>query len=119
MGADREYTQHKWLSPLHSFDLCAAMAGVCIFECVCVCVRALWAPAGGSEGTRLAPTTPGGAPVLNKVNWLIGSEQVKAQPVVIKLFFWSTCISSMCVHRLMRFLDGENLCPFFFAKVYL
>ena len=103
MGADREYTQHKWLSPLHSFDLCAAMAGVCERErvcvcvcvcvcvrervCVCVCVCVLWAPAGGSEGTWLAPTTPGGAPVLNKVNWLIGSEQVKAQPVVIKLFF--------------------------------
>lgn len=32
---------------------------------------------------------PAGAPVLNKVNWLIGSQQVKAQLVVITLCMWS------------------------------
>ena len=60
------------------FDLSTTVA--------CACV--LWAPAGGREGTCFPPAMPAGAPVLNKVNWLIGSVQVKAQPVVITLCMW-------------------------------
>lgn len=86
-----------------------------IYNCgMCVCV--LWAPAGGRDGTWFPPAMPAGAPVLNKVNCLIGSEQVKAQPVVITLcmgcfFSPSMCILSMCVGWwALNLLDGENMC---------
>lgn len=50
---------------------------------MCMCV--LCTPAGGKEETGFPPAMPAGAPVLNKVNWLIGPQQVKAQLVMITL----------------------------------
>lgn len=65
----------------------------------CVCV--LCAPAGRREGTGFPRAMPAGAPGLNKVNWLIGPQQVKAQLVMITLcrgLFFALWFYELCVY---------------------
>ncbi len=81
MGADNTQGCHGYtiLIYVQLWRVCVCVR-VCMRACLCV-----QAPDGGREGTWFPPATPAGEPVLNKVNWLIGSEQVKAQPVMIIL----------------------------------
>ena len=92
------YTLHAWPSPLHYVLIYVQLWHVHVcFEHQLEAEQGTWFPLA----------VPAGAPVLNKVNWLIGSEQVKAQPVVITLcmcvFFWSVSILDMRVQRWVSF----------------